>query len=121
MNCWMRLSETCEMEVTGTNKGIGLQIATDLSGHGFTVLVGSRKFENGLSAVLSIGGRAHAIQLDVTDERSIAAAEKRIRKEFGRLDVLVNNAGIVGEFPPGTSFEERLRFNAPSQAPLSYI
>lgn len=107
--------------MTGANKGIGKQIAKELAGHGFTVLVGSRKLENGEAAAKEIGELAHAIQLDVTNEKSIAAAAERVRKDFGRLDVLVNNAGIVGEFPPGTSFQDRLKFHAPSQAPLNYI
>lgn len=90
--------------ITGANKGIGLQIAKDLAGHGFTVLVGSRSFENGDTVAKSIGADAHALQLDVTDQDSITAAAGRIRNEFGRLDVLVNNAGIShagrpGEFP----------------------
>lgn len=80
--------------VTGANKGIGLQIAKDLTKQGFTVLVGSRSLENGETASKSIGSDSHALQLDVTDENSIAAAAERIRNEFGRLDVLVNNAGI---------------------------
>src|SRR5690242_4418852 len=80
--------------VTGANKGIGLQIAKDLAAHGFTVLVGSRNFETGETAAKSIGAAAHAVQLDVTDQASITAAAERIRNEFGRLDVLVNNAGI---------------------------
>jgi NAD(P)-dependent dehydrogenase (short-subunit alcohol dehydrogenase family) len=80
--------------VTGANKGIGLQIAKDLTGHGFTVLVGSRNLENGETAAKSIGADARALQLDVTNRASIADAAERIRKEFGRLDVLVNNAGI---------------------------
>jgi NAD(P)-dependent dehydrogenase (short-subunit alcohol dehydrogenase family) len=46
---------------------------------------------------------------------------KAIRTELGHLDVLVNSAGIVGEFPVGTPFEERLTFNAPSVSPLSYV
>jgi NAD(P)-dependent dehydrogenase (short-subunit alcohol dehydrogenase family) len=80
--------------VTGANKGIGLQIAKDLAGRGFTVLVGSRDVKNGESAAKSVGADARAVQLDVTDKASITAAADRIRKEFGRLDVLVNNAGI---------------------------
>lgn len=80
--------------VTGANQGIGLQIAKDLVAHGLTVLVGSRSLENGETAAKSIGADAHAVQLDVTDQASIAAAAERIRTEFGRLDVLVNNAGI---------------------------
>ncbi|MDL2403123.1 SDR family NAD(P)-dependent oxidoreductase [Rhizobium mayense] len=80
--------------VTGANKGIGLQIAKDLTQHGFTVLIGSRRFEAGENVVQSVGPDARTIQLDVTDEASIAQAEARIRKSYGRLDVLVNNAGV---------------------------
>jgi NAD(P)-dependent dehydrogenase (short-subunit alcohol dehydrogenase family) len=80
--------------VTGANKGIGLQIAKDLATHGFTVLVGSRSLENAEAAAKSIDGVALAIQLDVSDQASIAAAAERIDNEFGQLDVLVNNAGI---------------------------
>lgn len=79
--------------VTAANKGIGLQIARDLATHGLTVLVGSRKIEHAETAAKSIGADARAVQLDVTKQASIAAAAKRIRNEFGRLDVLVNNAG----------------------------
>jgi NAD(P)-dependent dehydrogenase (short-subunit alcohol dehydrogenase family) len=80
--------------VTGANKGIGLQIAKDLAGEGFTVLVGSRNLENGQQAATSVGDGARAVQLDVTDQASISAAAEYIRSEFGQLDVLVNNAGI---------------------------
>jgi NAD(P)-dependent dehydrogenase (short-subunit alcohol dehydrogenase family) len=78
--------------VTGANKGIGLQIARDLAAHGFTVLVGSRSLKDGETAAKSIGEDARALQLDVTNQASIAAAAERIRNELGRLDVLVNNA-----------------------------
>ena len=95
--------------VTGANKGIGHQIAKDLAGHGFTVLVGSRDLGKGEAAARSVGPDAVALQLDVTDEASLSAAAARIQSEFGRLDVLVNNAGIAYAGEPGTSFDEIVR------------
>jgi len=107
--------------VTGANKGIGLQIAKDLTTHGFTVLVGSRNFENGEIAAKSIGADAHAIQLDVTNQTSIAAAAERIRNEFGRLDVLVNNAAISHVPRPGAPFEEKMAAGRPSVVPIDEV
>ena len=95
--------------VTGANKGIGLQIAKDLAAHGFTVLVGSRNLERGEGAAKSVGADARALHLDVTDQASIAAAAERIRNEVGRLDVLVNNAGITNAGTPGRPMQEVAR------------
>ena len=81
--------------VTGANQGIGLQIAKELSKHDFTVLVGSRNLERGEAAAREVGAAAHAIQIDVTDQDSIKAAAARVRQDFGRLDVLVQNAAIM--------------------------
>jgi NAD(P)-dependent dehydrogenase (short-subunit alcohol dehydrogenase family) len=92
--------------VTGANRGIGLQIAKDLAAHGFTVLVGSRNLEHGETAAKSVGADASALQLDVTSQPSIAAAAERIRNEFGRLDVLVNNAGVSHVGKPGRPLQE---------------
>jgi NAD(P)-dependent dehydrogenase (short-subunit alcohol dehydrogenase family) len=80
--------------VTGANQGVGLQVAKELVANGLTVLVGSRDFERGQVAAREIGPGAIALQLDVTDGASIAAATERIRTELGRLDLLVNNAAI---------------------------
>jgi NAD(P)-dependent dehydrogenase (short-subunit alcohol dehydrogenase family) len=93
--------------VTGANKGIGLQIAKDLAAHGFTVLIGSRELENGEAAAGSVEGDARAVQLDVTDQASVAAAAQRIQSELGRLDVLVNNAGISHAENLGGSLSDR--------------
>jgi NAD(P)-dependent dehydrogenase (short-subunit alcohol dehydrogenase family) len=107
--------------ITGANKGIGLQIAKDLSAHGFTVVVGSRNLQDGQTAAKSIGDDARAVQLDVTDQVSIAAAAARIRDELGRLDVLVNNAGISHAELPGRSFEEIVASGHLSVASLNEV
>jgi NAD(P)-dependent dehydrogenase (short-subunit alcohol dehydrogenase family) len=107
--------------VTGANKGIGLQIAKDLAAHGFTVLVGSRDLELGETAAKSVGVNAHALQLDVTNHASITAAAERIRNQFGRLDVLVNNAGISHAGNSGKSLEEIVKSGRASAASLDDV
>lgn len=108
--------------ITGANQGIGLQIAKELAAHNFTVLVGSRNFERGEVAASEIGPNAHAIQLDVTDQPSIAAAADRIRTEFGRLDVLINNAAISNtRFKPGMSIQEYVQSTRPSNVSLDEV
>lgn len=106
--------------VTGANQGIGLQIAKKLAACGLTVLVGSRDLEKGEAAARSIGTGAHAIQIDVTDRASIAAAAERIRREFGRLDVLMNNAGI-SRAVPDHSFAEAVATNLLIDAALDDV
>ena len=102
--------------VTGANKGIGLQIAKDLAAYGFTVLIGSRNLERGEQAAKGVGADARSLQLDVTDQASITAAAARVRKEWGRLDVLVNNAAISHVGEPGTPLEEIQRLSRASVA-----
>jgi NAD(P)-dependent dehydrogenase (short-subunit alcohol dehydrogenase family) len=88
------MSETRIALVTGANQGVGSQVAKELVANGVTVYVGSRNLERGEAAAAEIGSGAIAVQIDVTDGASIAAAAERIRSEHGRLDLLVNNAGI---------------------------
>lgn len=107
--------------VTGANQGIGLQIAKDLVTHGFTVLVGSRSFERGQAAAQEIGPDALALQLDVTNRGSIAAAAERIRRELGRLDVLVQNAAISNTRKGNLSLQEYARISQPSNASLDEV
>jgi NAD(P)-dependent dehydrogenase (short-subunit alcohol dehydrogenase family) len=94
--------------VTGANKGIGHAIASALAARGLTVLVGARDAARGEAAARRIAGDARACLLDVTCPDSIAAAFTRIQRELGRLDVLINNAGIA-------------TFGAPSAASLDDV
>ena len=108
--------------VTGANQGIGLQIAKDLVAHGFTVLVGARNFERGEAAAKEVGPDAHALHLDVTDQPSITAAAERIRKEFGRLDVLINNAAISNTGKqPDMSVQDYAKLTRPSNVSLNEV
>ena len=105
--------------ITGANQGIGLQIAKELAARSFTVLVGSRNLARGEEAARTIHGDARALQLDVTDRASIAAAAKRIRDELGRLDVLVNNAAISHTTKrPGQSIAEYAKLTRASNVSL---
>jgi NAD(P)-dependent dehydrogenase (short-subunit alcohol dehydrogenase family) len=85
--------------VTGANKGIGRGVAEQLAALGMTVLVGARDLGRGEESAVAIraaGGDAHAVTLDVTDRATVQEAAKWVEERFGRLDVLVNNAGITG-------------------------
>ena len=107
--------------ITGANKGIGFEIAKGLAAQGLTVLVGSRDVAKGEAAAKSIGAQAHALQIDVTDHAAIAAAAERIRREFGRLDVLVNNAGISHADRPVATFSDVMKTNMLTDAPMADV
>ena len=95
--------------VTGANKGIGKEIARQLGEAGFTVLAGSRDVQRGELAVKELvaeGLDVVGIQLEVTDAASVRAAAGRVEAEYGRLDVLVNNAAII---PAGDDAVSRIQ------------
>jgi len=92
------MNDECVALVTGGNKGIGFQVARELALLGGTVLVGARSEIHGKDAVSKLtseGLRAVLIPIDVADQESIRAAENLVRERYGRLDVLINNAGIA--------------------------
>ncbi len=83
--------------VTGANRGIGLAVARQLAADGMAVVLGARDLKRGQAAARPLVGRGldvHAHQLDVTDGDSAARLTAWVERTFGRLDVLVNNAGI---------------------------
>lgn len=81
--------------VTGANRGIGYEVCRQLAVRGLRVLVSARDLEAAMAAANAIGGAADAIQLDVADAESIAAAQRDVHQRFGGIDVLVNNAAIL--------------------------
>ncbi|GAA5611980.1 3-oxoacyl-[acyl-carrier-protein] reductase FabG [Streptomyces platensis] len=97
-----RMSEQTIALVTGANKGIGYEIAAGLGTLGWRVGVGARDEERRETAVAKLraaGVDAFGVPLDVTDDASVADAARLIEDGAGRLDVLVNNAGITGDGP----------------------
>ncbi|MGI3227624.1 SDR family NAD(P)-dependent oxidoreductase [Streptomyces sp. GTA36] len=80
--------------ITGANKGIGFDTARQLLELGHVVYIGARDVERGEKAAATLGARF--VQLDVTDDASVSSALAAIDSAEGRLDVLVNNAGILG-------------------------
>jgi NAD(P)-dependent dehydrogenase (short-subunit alcohol dehydrogenase family) len=80
--------------ITGANKGLGFEAARRLIAEGHSVYIGSRDPKRGRAAAEALGGRF--LELDVTSDESVDAAVRDIRRRDGRLDVLINNAGIAG-------------------------
>ena len=86
--------------ITGANKGIGLEIARQLGKQGIVVILGSRDPQRGQAAADTLKGEGidvHTLKLEVTDAADRAAALAFLQEHFGRLDVLVNNAGVMLE------------------------
>src|ERR1700733_4059907 len=84
--------------VTGANKGIGHEVVRRLARDGYRVWLGSRDKQRGERAVAQFheaGLDVRLLQIDVADDASVTNAVHALARETGRLDVLVNNAGIV--------------------------
>ncbi len=84
--------------VTGANRGIGLEVVRQLAQQGMRVILGARDLERGRTAAQSLTYARDTVfphQLDVADQQSINRLLREVTGEFGRLDVLVNNAGIL--------------------------
>jgi NAD(P)-dependent dehydrogenase (short-subunit alcohol dehydrogenase family) len=80
--------------ITGANKGLGYETARRLTGLGHTVIVGARDKQRGEAAAGQLGVRF--VPIDVTDDASVASAAADVEAHEGRVDRLINNAGITG-------------------------
>jgi NAD(P)-dependent dehydrogenase (short-subunit alcohol dehydrogenase family) len=85
--------------VTGGTSGIGLAIAKGFAEAGATVVVGSTNPEKVLAALDVLGEGHDAVRIDVSDEASVKAAVDRVRDRFGRVDAVVNAAGVIKRQP----------------------
>jgi NAD(P)-dependent dehydrogenase (short-subunit alcohol dehydrogenase family) len=91
--------------ITGANKGIGFEVARQIAENGWTVLAGARNEELGRQAAAKLqaaGLDVHFIHIDLNAQETAVSAAETIRKQFGRLDLLINNAGIaiMSDGPP---------------------
>lgn len=93
--------------ITGANRSIGLETAKQLSIKGVFVYLGSRDLEKGKEVVEELKqngfNNIQAIQIDVTNPKSILAAKDIVEKEQEKLDILINNAGVIGVLPQDPS------------------
>lgn len=89
--------------ITGANRSIGLETAKILSKKGLFVYLGTRDLEKGKAVVEDLEKNGFenikAIEIDVTKPESVLAAAKQVENEKGKLDILINNAGISGALP----------------------
>jgi len=105
--------------ITGGGRGIGAAIARKLASMGALAVICGRKrssLESTVSAITGAGGKARAIECDVTALRSVESLAAQVEGDFGRIDILVNNAGVGGfggplhQMPPD-SWEQVLNTN----------
>ncbi|HEU4551584.1 MAG TPA: SDR family oxidoreductase [Chitinophaga sp.] len=88
--------------ITGANKSIGFETAKQLAAQGYFVFLGSRDIKKGEAAAdqLKAAGysQVQAVQINVADPASVAAAKDTVSKQISSLDILINNAGIMGGY-----------------------
>jgi len=93
--------------ITGANRSIGLETAKQLSQKGLFVYLGSRDLQKGEEVINKLTqegfNNIKAIQIDVTNADSVLSAKEIIEKEQGKLDILINNAGVLGDVPQDSS------------------
>lgn len=98
--------------ITGANKGLGKEIGRQLGLLGYTVVLTSRDKKAGIAAaseLVAAGCDAQSVQLEVTDPDDIAQLAKYLKTNFGKLDVLVNNAGIALEWDGEPTNSDKIR------------
>jgi NAD(P)-dependent dehydrogenase (short-subunit alcohol dehydrogenase family) len=102
--------------VTGGNKGIGLVTVKELAALGYTVLLGARDQKKGEEAAASVpkgNGEVRAVAIDVDNYAHHKALRELIEKDYGKLDVLINNAGIM--------IDDRSKGNTTTTVPIADI
>ncbi|MDG3043747.1 SDR family NAD(P)-dependent oxidoreductase [Bacillus sp. B6(2022)] len=80
--------------VTGGNRGIGKEVCRQLAQDGMLVILTARQIENAELAASDINEQVVPYQLDVTNEESVERLSAFIKDSYGRVDVLINNAGV---------------------------
>lgn len=97
--------------VSGATRGLGLAIVKRLSAEGVYVYAGCRDEEAGKDALIDVIGRGvKVVKLDVKDEQTVEEVYSHIEKQSGRLDMLVNNAGVCLDLDPNLSIWERYQY-----------
>ncbi len=99
----MRRAEGKVAIVTGSTYGIGEAIARVLAAEGATSIITGRSEAEGrrcTEAIVKAGGRAEYYPLDVTDERRVEEVTRAVAEKYGKIDILINNAGIAGPNKP---------------------
>jgi NAD(P)-dependent dehydrogenase (short-subunit alcohol dehydrogenase family) len=98
--------------ITGGNKGLGKEIARQLGARGYTVILAARDEQAGAAAAAELvvaGCDAHTVRLEVTNPDDIAGVMSHLDKTYGKLDVLVNNAGIALEWDGKPTNADKVR------------